>query len=105
MRAAQSGDMRDIILCVVFLTLGAVLWAFDQSSLSGPDRLQADNHLLKVQLAQCQEAGAAATSQLTAIRLTAERAALVEQFRKALQPPPGADFDWSTLTFKVKAVP
>jgi len=68
--------------------------------LSEIDRLKAENHLLRVEVARLQAQLADAAAKLNSVTLSAERERLVEEFRSRLRPPAGAIFDFETLTFR-----
>src|SRR5437764_447625 len=69
------------------------------SALTPLQRLQFENHNLKVQLTQCQIALVDRESKMASVTLTDERTKLEAEFRKALQPAEGSTFNWDTGTF------
>jgi hypothetical protein len=66
-----------------------------ESVLSDMQKLKADNHKLKITVAQLQ-------AQLNECSLNGERTVLTEEFMKTLGGKPGEFFDWNTLTIQKK---
>jgi hypothetical protein len=63
----------------------------ETSKLTEVQQLKADNHKLKVMLAQYE-------AKLNECTLNTERAVLTDDFMKTLGAAPGQTFDWNTLT-------
>lgn len=91
---------RRIGLVGAILLLLALSASAQTPALSEIDRLKAENHLLKVQVAQLQSLYAQAQEKMALTSLQSERSQLVEEFRKTLKVDATQEFDWTTLTFK-----
>jgi hypothetical protein len=96
-----------VVLAVALLGAGAGgAWGQDEAPpLSETDRLLAENHRLRVTVAELQAQLADLRARLDSQTLTAERVALVERFRQRLGAAAGDVFDWTTLTFSAAAPP
>ena len=86
--------MRNLLL-TSFLIVAISTAAFTQTA----DDPRIELHLLRVENAKLRAAIAQLQAELDTVRLTAERAALVNQLRKELKPPEGSEFDWTAKAF------
>jgi hypothetical protein len=104
-----AGELCVLVLAVVVLATAAQTPGEDDAAapatLSETDRLLAENHRLRVTVAELTAQLADLRARLDGQTLTAERADLVERFRRRLGAPPDAVFDWGTLSFAAPAPP
>lgn len=68
-------------------------------ALTAEQKLKAENFQLKVQIAQLTATVQDREQRLASMQLSAEQAALIEEFRAVLKPEKDATFDWRSLTF------
>lgn len=85
------------LVALVAMTLS--LRADEPSVLTELDVLKADNHLLRVQLAQCGATVADRETRLASATLSADQTRLEAEFRARLKPVAGAIFNWTTKQF------
>ncbi len=108
--------MRTLCLVALVVVVVSVLFArIRAQDLVGPiatsprlpalEQLQAENHLLRVRVAELEAQLAESTARLRSVVLTEERAKLVEDFRKAMKADHDAEFDWQHLVFVPKPPP
>jgi hypothetical protein len=87
-----------LVLVFLFLVLRVTSTVFAQEAepkLTEIQQLKADNHKLKIAVAQLQ-------AQLNECSLNGERAVLTDEFMKSLGAKPGDTLDWNTLTIQKK---
>jgi len=92
-----------VILSVALPASGVLVKAQAPSTpvpaLSPATDARVEAHLLRVENAQLRAALARVQTELDTLRLGAERAELLEQLRRELQPPADAVFNWQTRQF------
>ena len=87
------------VLCAIIVICG-LGQAAAAADLTDMQKLQAENFQLKVQVAQLRATLADREGRLASVELSAQQAALVEEFRKTLKAEMTDVFDWATLRFR-----